>query len=66
MFICISVLKKLHFVPPQKQFVKLVGESLAVMEKTRLEEIEEQDQIMKHRRFLSGFKDNNKMVATPF
>jgi hypothetical protein len=48
--------------PPQKMFVKRVGESRAVAEKTRKEEREEQERNRRHREFLSRFKDENKMV----
>ena len=48
--------------PPHKQFVKRVGESQAVAEKTRMEEAEERERNAKHRQFLSTFKDTNKMV----
>lgn len=48
--------------PPQKEFVKRVGESIAVAEKTRMEELQEQERNLKHRRFLSGFKNVNKRV----
>lgn len=48
--------------PPQKLFVKRVAESKAVGEKARLEELEENERHLRHRKFLSGFKDKNKMV----
>lgn len=48
--------------PPQKVFVKRVGESMAVAEKTRMEELQEQERNLKHREFLSRFKDGNKKV----
>ena len=50
--------------PPQKVFVRRVGESIAVGEKTRKEELQERERHRRHREFLSRFKDGNKMVRT--
>ena len=49
--------------PPQKQFVKRVGETLEMAERTRQEESRERDRDAKHRQFLCGFKETNKVVS---
>ena len=49
--------------PPHKQFVKRVGESQAISERTRLEEALERDRALKHRQFLAEFKTGNKQVG---
>ena len=50
--------------PPHKQFIKRVGESRAIRERTKLEELREEEKGKQHRHFLSKFKDTNKMVSS--
>lgn len=55
--------EKLELVePPYKEFIKRVGESQAVAERTKVEEKEEEEKNLKHRQFLAESKDQNKMV----
>lgn len=48
--------------PAHRLFVKRVGESRAIAERTRREELQEKEQERQHRLLLSEFKDTNKML----